>query len=132
MTQTIDEAAAFGAELTLHHAINNWLEAVRVQILDTQVNKDRLAKGEPPYTVLRIDPKGKQFIKVVARHGGQDSAWAFVASADGESKALGKYRRGDIFKPATWRAPAKHARGNVFENLPLCNVSQWTGPSYLK
>lgn len=129
MTQTIDEAAALGAELTLHHAINNWLAAVKTEILDAH---DREMGRTEPYTVLRIEPGGKTFIKIVSKHGGQDSVWAFVAVANGESKGMGKYNRGDIFKPATWRAPAKHARGNVFESLPLCNVTTWTGPNYLK
>lgn len=47
------------------------------------------------------------------------SAHSFVALQDFETKFLGKVRRGQIFKAATWKAPAKHARGNVFDNIVL-------------
>jgi hypothetical protein len=35
----------------------------------------------------------------------RNSAWAFIDLTNG-----------DILKPATWRAPAKHSRGNVFDD----------------
>jgi hypothetical protein len=44
----------------------------------------------------------------------QRSAYAFVALQDGQTKTLGVIKAGDIHKPATWKAPAKHKRGNVF------------------
>jgi len=59
----------------------------------------------------------------VIREGGEDrgSCWAFV-----------DLETGDIFKPATWRAPAKHARGNIFdEGRGLTQISAF-GPKYLK
>lgn len=44
------------------------------------------------------------------------SVYAFIALIDGNTKALGSFKAGDIFKPAGWKAPAKHARGNVFDD----------------
>jgi len=42
----------------------------------------------------------------------------------------GKFKMGDILKPASWRAPAKNsARGNVLEGG---YAIQWTGPLYLR
>lgn len=40
--------------------------------------------------------------------------YAFVALADGENRTLGAWKRGDVFRPASWKAPAKHARGNIY------------------
>lgn len=42
------------------------------------------------------------------------SCFAFVAKEDGESKALGVWHKGDVFKPASCKAPAKGTRGNVY------------------
>ena len=64
---------------------------------------------------------GQKFIKVT--NGG--SVKAFIVKT-----AHGKFKLGDILKPAGWRAPAKNsARGNVLEGG--YNI-QWTGPLYLK
>ena len=50
--------------------------------------------------------------------------FAFIALKDFENKTLGVVRQGDIFKPASYEAPAKTARGNIFENMdcvgPTC------------
>ena len=46
---------------------------------------------------------------------GFSSVYAFIALQDGHTKTLGTLKAGDIHKPAGFKAPAKHARGNVFE-----------------
>ena len=64
---------------------------------------------------------GQKFIKVV----NNNSVKAFVVMEDN-----GKFKKGDILKPAGWRAPAKNrARGNVLE---AGYAIQWTGPLYLR
>ena len=51
------------------------------------------------------------------------SVWGFVVRKDGA-----KFKRGDILKAATWKAPAtNHARGNIFTGF---SGVQWTGPTY--
>jgi hypothetical protein len=122
-------------EITLDEAVANWLKAVTEKVLNPQVNDEWVERNGKPYTSLETDD-GSKFIRIVSanRQGSSRSSWAFVAKDDGESKALGQWKKGDIFKSASWRAPAKHARGNVFDlsNGPTCNVTQWTGPNYLK
>ena len=64
---------------------------------------------------------GQKFIKITNNNGVK----AFVVKADG-----GRFKMGDILKPASWRAPAKNsARGNVLEGG---YAIQWTGPLYLR
>lgn len=49
---------------------------------------------------------GVRYARIVTRdtgHGGR-SAWGFVDLTNG-----------DILKAASWKAPAKHARGNIFD-----------------
>jgi len=63
----------------------------------------------------------RKFIKVITgKAGGNTSVHSFIMREDD-----GKFKRGDILKAASWRAPAKNfARGNVLK--PLSNV-RWTG-----
>lgn len=67
--------------------------------------------------LLTCEP-GKNYIRVVSvsdNGKGSRSVFCFVASEDNETKALGTVKRGDVLKSASWKAPAKGARGNIFE-----------------
>jgi hypothetical protein len=66
---------------------------------------------------------GRKFIKVV----NENSVWGFVAKKDGEHKGL-PMKAGDVLKAASWRAPAKHTRGNIFDKNQ--DYFRWTGPDY--
>ena len=46
---------------------------------------------------------------------GQNAAHCFVAKTDSNTKTLGKIKKGDLLKPASFAQPAKHARGNLFD-----------------
>ena len=72
---------------------------------------------------LRVK-SGRKFDKVIAG----SSVWGFVAKTDGVLKGI-PYFVGDVFKAATWRAPAKHVRGTIFSSET--NWFSWTGPRYL-
>ena len=74
--------------------------------------------------VLSLKP-GRKFIKVVEG----TRVWGFVAKVDGLHKGL-PMLKGDILKAATWRAPAKHSRGSIFDSEMHKSFS-WTGPNYL-
>lgn len=123
-------------EETFKISLDNWLKAVDNEVLFPQSNKVWIEKYGYPYTVLEAED-GLKFIRIVSKRGDGGpgrSAWAFVAKSDGFNKQLGSWQKGDIFKPATFKAPAKHARGNIFDlsNGPTCNITQWTGPNYLR
>ena len=72
---------------------------------------------------LTVKP-GRKFDKIM--HG--TSCWGFVAKKNGEHKGI-PYFTGDVFKAASWRAPAKHVRGSIFHESS--DWYQWTGPNYL-
>ena len=72
---------------------------------------------------LYIKP-GRKFDKIIH----DNSVWGFVAKTDGVLKGI-PYNVGDVFKAASWNAPAKHVRGTIFSDNT--NWYQWTGPNYL-
>ena len=62
----------------------------------------------------------RKFIKVIT--GPQTSVHSFIVREND-----GKFKRGDILKAASWKAPAKNfARGNVLSMIHL-NAVRWTG-----
>ena len=62
----------------------------------------------------------RKFIKVIT--GPQTSVHSFIVREND-----GKFKRGDILKAASWKAPAKNfSRGNVLSMIHLSAV-RWTG-----
>lgn len=61
--------------------------------------------------------KGKRYWKVILRTG----VHAFVDTTNG-----------DVLKPASWATPAKHARGNIFDDQNGLGKMTPYGPEYLK
>ena len=72
---------------------------------------------------ITIKP-GRKFIKVIR----ENSVWGFVAKADGVNKGV-PMKVGDVLKAAGWASPAKHTRGNIFDDNQ--DYFAWTGPNYL-
>ena len=67
---------------------------------------------------------GRKYIKVMENN----RVWGFIAVTDGVLKGI-PYKFGDVFKAASWRGPAKHQRGSIFDSGT--NWFAWTGPRYL-
>jgi hypothetical protein len=88
-----------------------------VEKLQTLYN-DMFAKQYPNLSPPTIEVTwGKKYAKVVQTNdGGGHSVLAFIAVADGRTKGLGGFCQGDIFKPATWSAPARNVRGSVLSD----------------
>jgi len=76
-----------------------------------------------PRDVLSIDPKGIKYAKIVrGREGGPvDSVHCFVNKGNG-----------DVLKAAGWKAPAKHARGNIFDDDHGASAMTPYGAAYLR
>ena len=67
---------------------------------------------------------GNKFIRIW--HNG--SCWGFISRVDGILKGS-PIKKGDLLMPASWKAPAKHARGNIIDGTARYGVY---GPEYLK
>ena len=96
-----------------------WLERVneqRKQYWETRFNYK-------PYEPLRVD-KGNKYIRL----WDGSTCWAFVSMIEGELKGS-PIKKGDLLKPASWKSPAKHSRGNIFDG-----TAKWEyyGPTYIK
>lgn len=74
-------------------------------------------KNEYEYSV------GKRYIKVIYKTGSQRSVHSFVDMKMGVSF-------GDVLKPAGWNAPAKGARGNIFDKDNGLGRMGAHGPAY--
>jgi hypothetical protein len=130
----MDTVAELNQAVVLFTAINAFIANVTEKVLRVQNAESDRIHGQP-YAVLTHDKPGASYVRIIMTTlGTSRSCWAFVALKDGNTKGMGSFKRGDILKAASWQAPAKHARGNVFQpgENGCCNVSKWTGPNYLK
>ena len=87
----------------------------------------------PKHRADYLSDKWCRVVTVEERNGTptDSSVYAFICLQDGQTRALGVLRKGDIHKAASFKAPAKHARGNVLNELfPNC-LTPW-GIVYLK
>ena len=55
------------------------------------------------------------------------SCWGFISRVDGDLKGS-PIKKGDLLKAASWKSPAKHARGNIMDGSAKYGVY---GPEYL-
>jgi hypothetical protein len=55
------------------------------------------------------------------------SCWGFISRVDGDLKGS-PIKKGDLLKAASWKSPAKHARGNIMDGSARYGVY---GPEYL-
>ena len=69
--------------------------------------------------------KGRRYDKIICEdvhdesHRNSKRVWGFVDKTNG-----------DILKPAGWNAPAKHARGNIYDDDPILFIGPF-GPAYM-
>jgi hypothetical protein len=83
--------------------------------------KTHLTNLEPE--LLRVDV-GNKYIRLWKG----TSCWGFISRVNGDHKGV-PIKKGDLLKPATWKAPAKHARGNIMDGTAMWGVY---GPEYMK
>ena len=74
--------------------------------------------------------EGKVYYKITT-YTNNTSVYAFIPKADIDNKSIGKASKGSLLKPAGWNAPAKHARGNVFDKDTWNNAGVYS-LAYLK
>lgn len=76
---------------------------------------------------VKIASKGRRFAKLVS----------FELDCDGRSVDKGVHsfvdiETGEIFKPKTYKAPAKHARGNIFNDHGRRSLTDTGSVKYLR
>lgn len=76
-----------------------------------------------PDPSIRVE-LGNKFIRITS----DGSCWGFISRVDGDIKGS-PIKKGDLLKPASWKAPAKHARGNIIDGTAKYGVY---GPEYLR
>ena len=86
--------------------------------------KEYYEKADMPnqYKELTVEI-GNKFIRLWQGTG----CWGFISRVDGDLKGS-PIKKGDLLKAATWKAPAKHARGNIIDGTARYGVY---GPEYL-
>ena len=90
----------------------------RCQVISSEYQTKHFPNNAPQ--TLNLEP-GKKYCRIVQIGPGTRSAWAFVDMANG-----------DVLKAASWKLPAKHARGNIFdENQGMKHIGPY-GPAYLR
>jgi hypothetical protein len=83
---------------------------------------DWYAKASPNLTAPTVEINyGPRWIRVVLmQYGDQRSAYGFIDRTDGK-----------LYKSASWKMPAKHARGSIRNADPLTNCGPY-GMAYLR
>jgi len=77
---------------------------------------------------MQIRP-GRKWSKITTTSGIQERVWGFVANSNGVHKGL-PFNEGDVFMAASWRAPAKHVRGSIYDTNT--DWFSWTGPNGIR
>ena len=117
----------FETAKTLEKGIENMMFGAKKDYYDWTTNNGQ--KDLTGYSKEQMDnwdkmikiTNGKKYIKIVRDRG----VFAFVMKEDS-----GKFKKGDILKPSSFRAPALNSgRGNVLTGQ---YAIQWTGPLYKK
>ena len=98
--------------------LNAYLEHIRKDYAgwskdDSEIRKEMIKEFNAS---VRVE-EGRKYYKVIERN----SVHSFICKED-----MGRFKRGDILKAASWAAPAKNfARGNIL--LGTWKAVRWTG-----
>lgn len=104
--------------ITKTKEFQNWLHSCQNMVESNF--KQRFPNVEPSILIFN---RGRRYTKIVeVREGGkgQQCVFAFID------------RNGDVLLPASWTAPAKHARGNIFDDDNGLGSMTPYGPAYLR
>jgi hypothetical protein len=98
-----------------------YLEGVRAKVAENHKQYTNLTAPEVLFKA------GSRYVKVYKEEKRNDGSYI--------SKSVHSFidrTNGDVLKAETWKAPAKHARGNIYDaDFGLTRVSAY-GPEYLR
>lgn len=118
----INSAAVLGGEKGFEKALAHFVSSLQ-EMVDKHF-EGSLKNLKP--NQISIDPGGKKYVRIVSTtvhsdgSNGQRSVHCFVNKENG-----------DILMAATWKAPAKHPRGNIYQPNAMDAVTVH-GAKYLK
>jgi len=102
-----------------------------IEGVQSLVNSD-FAKHYPTLVPNLITfEEGRRYVRIVSVRRHKDSQTGEIKSEGRSVWGFVDKTNGDILKAAGWKAPAKHARGNIFSANPFQGCD-WTGPAYLR
>lgn len=99
--------------------LHNFLNKVNLEIKEHHLKF--FLNLQPEY--LQFD-LGSKYIRIWKG----SSCWGFISRSNGMYKGV-PVNQGDLLKPATFKAPAKHSRGNIIDGTADYTIY---GPNYLK
>lgn len=99
--------------------VAKFIEKVNAEI--AEYYKQSLNSLKPEVLTIEV---GSKFIKL----NKSNYCWGFISRVDGVLHGL-PIKKGDLFKAASHKAPAKHARGNIIDGTARYGVY---GPEYMK
>ena len=111
-----------GNKMNYNEAVNNLLENIKIDYAKWTTWEEGIERFN---NGIRTED-GRKYTKVIQG----TSVWGFIATADGVVKGL-PCKKGDVFKPAGWRGPARYTRGNIFDDSGQ-NYFRGTGPNYMR
>ena len=111
-----------GNKMNYNEAVNNLLENIKIDYAKWTTWEEGIERFN---NGIRTED-GRKYTKVIQG----TSVWGFIAKADGVVKGV-PCKKGDAFKAAGWRGPARYTRGNIFDESGQ-NYFRWTGPNYMR
>ena len=111
-----------GNNMNYNEAVNNLLENIKTDYAKWTTWEEGIERFN---NGIRTED-GRKYTKVIQG----TSVWGFIAKADGVVKGV-PCKKGDVFKAAGWRGPARYTRGNIFDESGQ-NYFRWTGPNYMR
>jgi len=108
---------------SLDYLKSNPIVAKFIEKLDSERKEYYEKAGMPNQYKPVVVEVGNKFIRIW--HG--TSCWGFISRVDDVLKGE-PIKKGDLLKAATWKAPAKHSRGNIMDGTARYGIY---GPEYL-
>lgn len=103
-------------------AFNSWFKSSQ-KLCDDYAKKQGKIDNKNAYAQKLTVKKNKKYWKVITESlmGSNKSVWAFINTLNG-----------DVLKPASFKAPAKNARGNIFDKFNGMGNMTAYGPEYMR
>lgn len=96
------------------HALQAWLDMVNAMLVE---HRKTFCQNLPPEQVKCDHDSSPKYQRIVRRDG---STFCFIRKDNG-----------DVLKATSWRAPAPHARGNIFTRRESLGVNAF-GANYIQ